>query len=634
MFLEYFRLREQPFGVTPDPRFLFPSAGHREALASLLYGIETGLGFGALVAQPGMGKTTLLFHILEQYRGSARTAFIFNTQCNSFDLLRALLSELDEEAVGRDTFQLHEKFKQVLATEAQSNRRVILVIDEAQNLGDMVMETVRLLSNFESAHQKLLHIILAGQQELATKLGRPELNQLQQRIPMVTQLPFLSAQDIAGYIEHRLRVAGYQGQPLFTAEAVRQIVWMSRGIPREINRLCFNSLSLAYASSKHVVDLTVIEEVAADLGLPEQIQQARQETVQQEPIAVNAAPGAGHAGPQQPRPAQVWPRAAGSVPRSVEPPRPAEPARKEPPKSIPIAAPNLPHRSNFAQPSRTPQQQVAPVAHHQVNMPRRTSTLPPIRRIRRRSYSHGWQTYKKSVGYAFFCLTLIAAGWAAMNRWVHPAVSAEAEKVSVSEPVQASPDQNTTERKTASPKTNNVNKPVNGDRSPQNAQRSQPTSAPRGRGHQASHHPSPQQPSSQQASTQQPNILLASSRSPANSANSGSSTPPPAVQPQSPPVKEPTVAAQGQMEFVKYVRPHYPEEARRSHVEGTVVLSAVVAKDGTVKGIKPVSGDPTLLKAAEAAIRDWVYRPYQINGRAVDVDTEIVINFALPRRIN
>ena len=88
------------------------------------------------------------------------------------------------------------------------------------------------------------------------------------------------------------------------------------------------------------------------------------------------------------------------------------------------------------------------------------------------------------------------------------------------------------------------------------------------------------------------------------------------------------------MEFVKYVRPLYPEEARRSHVEGTVVLSAVVAKDGTVKGIKPVSGDPTLLKAAEAAIRDWVYRPYQINGRAVDVDTEIVINFALPRRIN
>src|SRR5215470_12382469 len=356
MFLEYFRLREKPFGVTPDPRFLFPSAGHREALASLLYGIETHLGFGALVAQPGMGKTTLLFHILEQYRSSARTAFIFNTQCNSFDLLRALLSELDEEAVGRDTFQLHEKFKQVLATEAQNNRRVILVIDEAQNLGDMVMETVRLLSNFESAHQKLLHIILAGQQELATKLARPELNQLQQRIPMVTQLPFLSAQDIAGYIEHRLRVAGYQGQLLFTPEAVRQIVWMSRGIPREINRLCFNSLSLAYASSKQVVDLTVIEEVAADLGLPEQIGQARQETAEQEPIAVNAPPGAGTARPQQSRPAQVWPRVAGAVPRTVEAPPPGEPVHKQAPKSIPIPVPNSQRRPHWVQPLRTPQQ--------------------------------------------------------------------------------------------------------------------------------------------------------------------------------------------------------------------------------------------------------------------------------------
>src|SRR5215467_8445553 len=118
MFLEYFRLREQPFGVTPDPRFLFPSAGHREALASLLYGIETNLGFGALIAQPGMGKTTLLFHILEQYRDSARTAFIFNTQCNSYDLLRSLLSELEVDGSARDTFHLHEKFKQILANEA------------------------------------------------------------------------------------------------------------------------------------------------------------------------------------------------------------------------------------------------------------------------------------------------------------------------------------------------------------------------------------------------------------------------------------------------------------------------------------------------------------------------------------
>src|SRR5215470_11439212 len=144
MFLEYFRLREQPFGVTPDPRYLFPSPGHREALASLIYGIESNLGFGSLIAEPGMGKTTLLFHLLERYRQSARTAFIFNTQCNSFDLLQSLLTELDEQQVPRDTFQLHERVKQILASESQAGRRVLVMIDEAQNLSDIVMETVRL----------------------------------------------------------------------------------------------------------------------------------------------------------------------------------------------------------------------------------------------------------------------------------------------------------------------------------------------------------------------------------------------------------------------------------------------------------------------------------------------------------
>src|SRR6516162_11101553 len=141
MFLEYFRFREQPFGVTPDPRYLFPSPGHREALASLIYGIESNLGFGALIAEPGMGKTTLLFHILERYRQFAQTAFIFNTQCSSYDLLQALLSELDDKPAPREVFQLHERFKEILAAAAEAHHRVILVIDEAHNLGDTEMET-------------------------------------------------------------------------------------------------------------------------------------------------------------------------------------------------------------------------------------------------------------------------------------------------------------------------------------------------------------------------------------------------------------------------------------------------------------------------------------------------------------
>jgi general secretion pathway protein A len=285
MFLEYFRLFEQPFGVTPDPRYLFPSAGHREALASLVYGIESNLGFGTLIAQPGMGKTTLLFHILEQYRQSARTAFIFNTQCDSRDLLRSILSELDDEPVPEQTFQLHERFKQILSRELQAHRRVIVVIDEAQNLGDIVMETVRLLSNFESAHSKLLHIILAGQPELAAKLRQPELSQLQQRIPILAGLPQFSSEETFSYIAHRLHIAGYRGRPLFTGQSMAEVARHSRGIPREINRICFNCLSLAYASSKTLVDLALVNEVVADLGFNGHVMKKKDEQVQEPPAA-------------------------------------------------------------------------------------------------------------------------------------------------------------------------------------------------------------------------------------------------------------------------------------------------------------------------------------------------------------
>src|SRR5215469_6942540 len=308
MFLEYFNLAEQPFGVTPDPRYLFPSAGHREALASLVYGIESNLGFGTLIAQPGMGKTTLLFHIMEQYRQSARTAFIFNTQCDSSDLLRSLLSELDDQPVPEQTFQLQERLKHILSRELQARRRVIVVIDEAQNLGDMVMETIRLLSNFESANSKLLHIILAGQLELAAKLERPELSQLRQRIPILASLPQLSSEETFSYVAHRLHIAGYRGRPLFTEQSMADVAHLSRGIPREINRICFNCLSLAYASSKPVVDLALVNEVAADLGLNGQVMQEKDAEVHEHPGAwrgfaraattsIQPPPSQGHAEP-------------------------------------------------------------------------------------------------------------------------------------------------------------------------------------------------------------------------------------------------------------------------------------------------------------------------------------------------
>src|SRR5437870_4491733 len=178
MFLNFYRLREQPFGVTPDPRFLYFSPAHREALASLFYGIETGRGFLSLVAQPGMGKTTLLFQLLKRWKGYVHSAFLFQTQCDSRELLRYLMEDLGLDSQDRDIVRMHTDLNDFLFRETKAGKRVVLLIDEAQNLSDSVLETVRLLSDFEAPDRKLLQIVLAGQPELEQRLMRPGLTQL------------------------------------------------------------------------------------------------------------------------------------------------------------------------------------------------------------------------------------------------------------------------------------------------------------------------------------------------------------------------------------------------------------------------------------------------------------------------
>lgn len=267
MYLKYFGFREQPFGVTPDPRFLYLSAAHKEALASLYYGIEAGRGFLGLIARPGMGKTTLLFHLLEKFRSSARTAFIFQTQCNSREFMRFLLSELGYEGDTQDFVRMHEEFNRRLLQEARAGNRFIVVIDEAQNLDASVLETVRLLSDFETPRAKLLQIVLAGQPELADKLASPRLAQLRQRVSIVNQIEPLPSWEIKNYVEHRLQIAGYQGPALFTEEALEQIGGFTEGIPRNVNNFCFNALSIACALRHKVVDLEIAREVISDLDI-------------------------------------------------------------------------------------------------------------------------------------------------------------------------------------------------------------------------------------------------------------------------------------------------------------------------------------------------------------------------------
>ena len=267
MVFEYYGLIEEPFGVTPDPRFLYLGPKHREALASLLYGTEMNRGFLALIAKPGMGKTSLLFQYLEHLGDKARTAFVFQTDCDSREFVRHILIDLGLDVSGKDLPAMHEMLHQLLTEEMHAGRRFILVIDEAQNLEEKVLESVRLLSNFETPWMKLMQIVIVGQPQLAKRLASPSLAQLRQRISLVIRIEPFMPEEINAYIDHRLWVAGYQGPSLFTAGARLMIADHSEGIPRNINNICFNAMSLACALKRKTIDRDIIREVLADLDL-------------------------------------------------------------------------------------------------------------------------------------------------------------------------------------------------------------------------------------------------------------------------------------------------------------------------------------------------------------------------------
>ncbi|HXH67437.1 MAG TPA: AAA family ATPase [Candidatus Limnocylindrales bacterium] len=262
--LEYFGLREQPFGVTPDPRYLYFSPSHAEAFASLIYAIEAKRGFSTLIAEPGMGKTSLLFHLLEKMQHTARTAFLFQPEPDQHGLLRSLLADLGINTELQSVSEMHEVLNELLLVESRSGKHFVLVIDEAQDLDDSVLESVRLLSNFETPQAKLMHIVLAGQPALANRLARPELTQLRQRIAAWAGLSPLSASECGDYIDHRLNVAGHKGASLFPAASKLLITSVSRGLPRNINHICFGCLSLGFANQEKQMHAGIVREVLRD----------------------------------------------------------------------------------------------------------------------------------------------------------------------------------------------------------------------------------------------------------------------------------------------------------------------------------------------------------------------------------
>lgn len=311
MFVEYYKLTEQPFGVTPNPKFLYLTPTHREAIASIVYGVMENRGFSALIAPPGMGKTTLMFELLHRCGDSVRSAFLFQFQPSPEGLLRNLLSELGVSVDESSFEEMQEKLNQLILEESKKGKRIVVVVDEAQNFREPVLEVLRMLSNFETNRDKLIHIVLSGQPQLAEMLFSPAIEQLRQRISIMAVLRPLNAEETREYIEHRLRVAGYRGaRPIFTTEACDRIAHYSSGIPRNINNLCFNSMSLGYALKRPTIDPGVVDEVYRDLNL---------ESSNDISISTMNMPSAS---------SNVWPRPAASMSAMWPPPRTAQTAGK------------------------------------------------------------------------------------------------------------------------------------------------------------------------------------------------------------------------------------------------------------------------------------------------------------------
>lgn len=787
MFLDYYKLREQPFGVTPDPRFLLDTPSHREAWATLHYGIESGRGFLGLVAPPGLGKTTLLFRLMEELRGRTRTAFLFQTQCDSDEFLNLLLNDLQDipssqtgtatqerrtspdwqsqcdralkvtradgaviliqqgqslvciasvgasppigsiaeidvglsgecfrtrktvscenaredqrlsiesrrnlpftsfliaplcsknrvigvvevfslrksafgvtertalyelgaersaddpwpppvscPMSGPERAAMHEALHATLLRESGKGLAPVLIVDEAQNLKNSVLETIRLLSDFETPHSKLLQVVLAGQTELRDRLASPGLVQLRQRISMMCELAPLTRQEVKDYIAHRLHIAGHTGAPLFTPEANDLIAELSSGVPRNVNNICFQAMSLGYATGTRKIGADILREVTTDFNW------GRDTKILPEPIV--------HQARVQPEKSQTH-AAQENLPYF------------EPAAHFPISDPGFPVTEIDQQ-----------LVHQktQLHLARRPSWFRGIR---------GDLAAATACG----CIIALAGGaliWHGRNTTKRPPVyGTQVTSNSSGPPLQAGTEapvkaeSPTTYTSSLVPARQNSTRSTTHGRAMEKPSSPAPKTSPGTSGANpvnsstasAADHPVQNLASSIFTS---PNIPLKSTE--VNSSNTPpdtSATPVPSVKepnrtemllhsdpPKPQPgtiANEPTstntdpadatpaatapsraVESSGVVDaaLVKMVPPVYPPLAREARIEGDVVLSAVISKEGKVRDVRVISGNSALTNAAVNAVKQWRYHASLLDGRPEDVRKEIVVKFSL-----
>jgi general secretion pathway protein A len=270
MYKGFFGLKENPFNVNPDPRYLYFTKEIEEALSGLKYGVQNRKGFITLTGEVGTGKTTLVNRLLDWlHQQNVRSAFLFNSRMNTSQLFDFILAEFGITCEARTKSQQLMRLNQWLLDRYRAGETTVLIIDEAQNLTYPVLEEIRLLTNLETSTEKLLQIVLSGQPELEEKLKLPQLRQLRQRIMLRCKTTPLSKEQTGDYIVERLRIAGATGEPIFSTEAVETVHQFSVGIPRVVNLLCEHSLINAYVEQQRPITSKIVEDVAHEFQLDE-----------------------------------------------------------------------------------------------------------------------------------------------------------------------------------------------------------------------------------------------------------------------------------------------------------------------------------------------------------------------------
>jgi type II secretory pathway predicted ATPase ExeA len=268
MYKDFFGLRANPFNVNPDPRYLFLTRHTEEALACLTYGIQSRKGFVLLTGEVGTGKTTLINKLLEWLRAQqVPTAFIFNSRMNVPQFLDYMMADFGIPCDTRSKSQILLRLYNWLLERYRAGETAVLIVDEAQNLGDDVLEEIRMMTNLETFTEKLLQIVLVGQTELETKLKQTNLRQLRQRLTLRAKTHPLTADETKAYIQQRLRIAGSSGQQIFDEEALSAIHRYSTGIPRIVNLICEHCLVSAFVDQQKVVTVGMVDAVARDFDL-------------------------------------------------------------------------------------------------------------------------------------------------------------------------------------------------------------------------------------------------------------------------------------------------------------------------------------------------------------------------------